>query len=179
MELLVSKKSFFLTKLLWGKVLSFHKGDFVLIDKHYLWGDVANDNDFAWTVWPCITIWPVLFPWRRQETAIWAANAAQTSQCILQQPPLGRPEMGTAASPDEERMRRTEAQHLHTHCPGESWASTADVSEQKAGMCIPQPSAAMSISKRKRLRVMPWESNSLLYPRMGQSLPLKCDPTTY
>lgn len=53
---------------------------------------------------------------------------------------------------------------------------------KKRALCIPQPSAAMSISRRKRLRAMPWEFNSLLYwhnPRMGQSLSLKCDPTTY
>lgn len=51
---------------------------------------------------------------------------------------------------DGERMRKTKAQHLHTHCPGEYCLSTADASEWKTGVRIPQPSAAMSISRREQ-----------------------------
>lgn len=68
------------------------------ISKYYVEGDLVSDTDFALAVlWPCITIWSLTFPNRRQETAIWAVIAAQIAKCILQHPLLEGSEFGTTA----------------------------------------------------------------------------------
>lgn len=75
-----------------------------------------------------------------------------------------------------ERMRKTETQHLHTHCPGEYWlvhlSETQACASHSHLLCCP------SAGERKKLGIMLCEFNPLLhqnYKRMCQKM-LKWDP---